>query len=197
MTAFKAHKVVAQLPATPEPNSVYYVRSGLGVKQFVTDSAGNAFPLMVSDEIYLSFRSQVQGLYWRGPHIYYGMNYERWDYSFGTWPSPNFNTFVHGLKLTKDTIIRGLSYSINSTRSDTTGPIELAVGTAGPSGSETLQLHQFDGDGQDAVMGSFDVNHTLTEDKTLMLFNRYTGTFISGTYLQGALTVKLERPVLL
>lgn len=36
----KIHKVVAVLPEVLEPNSIYFVRAGIGYDQYVTDQTG-------------------------------------------------------------------------------------------------------------------------------------------------------------
>lgn len=41
MVAFKAKKVIANLPSTLEPDTVYYVRTGVGFDTYLTDSTGN------------------------------------------------------------------------------------------------------------------------------------------------------------
>lgn len=40
MTTLKAHKVVASLPTTLEPNAIYAVRVGVGFDMYVADSTG-------------------------------------------------------------------------------------------------------------------------------------------------------------
>lgn len=40
MSAFRAEKVVAALPATLEPNTLYSVRVGSGMDLYVTDATG-------------------------------------------------------------------------------------------------------------------------------------------------------------
>lgn len=40
MAVLQTHKVVAQLPASLEPNAIYFVRRSTGYDQFVTNGAG-------------------------------------------------------------------------------------------------------------------------------------------------------------
>lgn len=82
-------KVVAALPATLEANCIYYVRKGLGVTSYVTDSSGNlahAHIQAVTIPFFCRANLRTNGS-WRGHSQANGPYTENWSNSFGTGPT--------------------------------------------------------------------------------------------------------------
>jgi len=92
-TPLKQHKAVSALPATLEPDSIYYVRTGDGYDQYVTNSAGVAF---TANHPKRKYRQSISGRFyvytdyrWVTPFDdNYGHAYYQWAESGGTGANP-------------------------------------------------------------------------------------------------------------
>lgn len=96
MAEIKHFKVVASLPATLEPNAVYYVQTGLGMQTYVTNALG----------VVLAYPQVYRAYYWAEQNGKLRDNRYEWSHGNGLENEGN------GLVLTRPGLITQISLAV-------------------------------------------------------------------------------------
>lgn len=138
MADFSTHKVVAAIPATPEANAVYFVRTGTGYKQFVTDVAGVAFPVVSPQRAHFSARITMTNNRWTGPDDQRGVGNENWVENYGTGATPNLNNSDGGMVIPAGAVIKKLDFFGRFSAAALTFDMDVAIFVTTAAGVTTL-----------------------------------------------------------
>jgi len=202
MANFYAAKVVTSLPTTLSPNCLYVVRVGVGVKFYVTDSAG-AVAHGLATPMSLAFSAKwslSNGGAWRGPnHVSGGFFNTTWSRTYGgtgAAPTNAQGRYNAGLRFRAGDHLRDIRLEFDRNNAEVTSAdfyaafLTLAAGVASVAQSWSWSVAIPDSTVQSVVQA---LDYVAPSDGVLVLASRTTSALTATRFLRCTGDILFER----